>query len=138
MVDIAAVRIGSAGSAAFLYSFYRWLFESRLLREFFIQTVQIALHTLLNFNFYINPAFSGHVGRDVASIRSHRFPIYEAAGNTPLYNFLKHFLEKIALLPFACSGFAESGVIRNCLIQLKTAEPTVSEIEPHFLLQPAF
>lgn len=27
---------------------------------------------------------------------------------------------------------------RNCLIQLKTAEPTINEVETHFLLQPTF
>lgn len=54
MVDIAAVEIDLAGSATFLYSFLPVLFESQLPREFFIQTVQIALHTLFNFDFYID------------------------------------------------------------------------------------
>lgn len=71
----------------------RWLFESRLLRECFIQTVQPAQNTLRNFAFHIDPAFSGHIGWDIASVCNHRFPRYKAVGDTLPYNFLKNFLK---------------------------------------------
>ena len=58
MVDVAAVRIYPAGGTALFYGPCRRLFESRLLGKFFIQRVEIALHALFYFCFYIDPAFS--------------------------------------------------------------------------------
>ena len=58
MVDVAAVRICPAGGTALFYGPCGRLFESRLLGKFFIQSIEIALHTLFYFRFYIDPAFS--------------------------------------------------------------------------------
>ena len=125
-----------AGSATFpCYSRWR-LFEPRLVGKFFIQGVKIALHTLLNFYFYINPAFSWYVGWNVASVRSHGFSIYKAASYTLFHDFIKGFLKKVALLPFACPGFAECGVIWDGVIQFESTEPSVGDVELNFLYQP--
>ena len=58
MVDVAAVGICPAGGTALFYGPCRRLFESRLLGKFFIQRVEITLHALFYFRFYIDPAFS--------------------------------------------------------------------------------
>lgn len=58
MVDVAAVRICPAGGTALFYGSFRRLFESRLLGKLFIQSIEITLHALFYFRFYIDPAFS--------------------------------------------------------------------------------
>ena len=58
IVDIAAVWICLAGGATFpCYSRWRF-FEPQLIGKSFIQGIEIALHTLFHFYFYIDPAFS--------------------------------------------------------------------------------
>ncbi|MBU5431822.1 hypothetical protein [Intestinimonas sp. MSJ-38] len=58
VIDITAVWIRLAGGMALPYNFCWWFFETRLIGKLFIQRIEIALHTLFNFCFYIDPAFS--------------------------------------------------------------------------------
>jgi len=55
---------------------------------------------------------------------------------TLLDYFIEGFLKEIALLPFSCSGLAECGVIWDCVIQFKSAKPSVGDVELNFLHQP--
>ena len=136
MIDITAVWICLAGGTALPYNFCWRLFETQLIGKLFIQGVEIALHTLLNFYFYIDPAFSRYVGWNIASIRSHRFSVDQPAVYTLLDYFIEGFLKEIALLPFSCSGPAECGVIWDRVIQFKSAKPSVGDVELNFLHQP--
>ena len=113
------------------------LFEARLVGKLFIQGIQIALHTLFDFYFYIDPASSGYVGRNVASVCNHGFSIYKAVSYALFHDFIKDFLKEVALLPFARSGFAECGVIWDGVIQFEPTEPSVGDVEPNFLYQTA-
>ena len=58
VIDISAVRIGLAGGTALPCNSCWRLFETRLVGKLFIQGIEITLHTLFNFYFYIDPAFS--------------------------------------------------------------------------------
>ena len=59
VIDTTAVWICLAGGTAPSVHNFCWrLFEARLIGKLFIQRIEIALHTLFNFYFYIDPAFS--------------------------------------------------------------------------------
>ena len=136
VIDIDAVWICLAGGASLLCNSGWRLFEPRLVGKLFIQGVKITLHTLFNFDFYIDPAFSGYVGWNVASVRSHGFSVDKTASYALFDNLIESFLKESALLPFSRPDFAECRVIRDGVIQFKSTEPAIGNIEPNFLYQP--
>ena len=78
MIDTTTVRVSFTGSATLSDRLGRRSFEAWLFRKFFIQAIQIALHTQLGFHFCIHPTVFRNVGWKVSSISSQFFSIYQA------------------------------------------------------------
>ena len=133
MIDTTTVRVSFTGSATLSDRLGRRSFEAWLFRKFFIQAIQIALHTQLGFHFCIHPTVFRNVGWKVSSISSQFFSIYQATLYAASDDLPKHLLKQATLIPFAQACFAECRVVWNFICQFKAAEPSIGNIQLNFL-----
>ena len=137
-MDIVTLRICCACCNLFSDCVARRLLKSRLWCKLLIQIVKIAQHTLLDFNFYVDPAVAWNFGRDVAAIGGHLFAVYQFLFHAAPDNFQKDLSEQAALIPLVDSCFAKCRMIPYLFSTLKVPKPTISNVQLNFLDKLAF
>ena len=101
---------GSVFGCTMLFNRFNWrLFEARSFRKFFIQTIQITLHTQFGFN----PAVSRNICWKICAVCCQFFSIHQATLHAAPHNFTKNRLEQLTLVPLALACFAKRRAIRE-------------------------
>ena len=80
----------------------------------------------------INLTASGYIGWDIAPISNNFLAINSMEFHTLLYNLAKHFLKSRTGIPLTGSGFGKCRMIRYSIMQWKSTEPTVCQIQLKF------
>jgi len=78
------------------------------------------------------------ISGDQADIHRESFSLDRACRHAASPNFIEHPAERTALAEPSMPVLRECGVVRNGILQAQTAEPTMGQIQMHFLTQAAF
>src|SRR5262249_54768073 len=78
------------------------------------------------------------IGPDHAGINRKGFTADQAFYHAATYDDLENLPHDIGFPEATMPILGEGRVIRHCVVQTKTAEPTIREIEVHLLTEPAF
>lgn len=138
VVDITAIQIAPANDTSSCDLLNGQLSESQLCGKLLIQSIQIAMHVLLDFTLRIDPVRMGNICWRVVAVCRQGFSTHKAAFDTSSYNFLKHLLNQVALLPLPHAHFTKCGVIWYRFMQFKAANPTIPKTQTHFINLSAF
>jgi hypothetical protein len=85
-----------------------------------------------------NTALAVGIGLHNARTDRKAFTTHQAFGHATVHHAFKHVPEHIALAETAVPVLREARVIGNLVLQPKSAEPAIRQVQMHFLAQPAF